>query len=154
MNHTCFRHLVGVTHTEAEAKVLAAEATYVDGPNEVGDMYERPGKLSDPFPAPYKNDEQAKTANNGALPPDLSLMALARNGREDYIYALQTGYCEPPKGMESKEGLHYNPYFPGGWIGMAKPLYDDIIEYEDGKHICLLFKKNDLADGTLKTGVD
>lgn len=132
MNHTCFRHLVGVSHTEEQAKALAAEATYMDGPGETGEMFERPGKLSDPFPAPYKNDEEAKTANNGALPPDLSLMALARNGREDYIYSLMTGFCDPPKGMEPKEGLHYNPYFPGGWIGMAKPLYEDIIEYEDG----------------------
>jgi cytochrome c1 len=81
MNHTCFRHLVGVSHTEEEAKALAAEANFVDGPNDEGKMYERPGKLSDPFPAPYKNDEEAKIANNGALPPDLSLMALARNGR-------------------------------------------------------------------------
>lgn len=132
MNHTCFRHLVGVSHTEEEAKALAAEATYMDGPGEDGTMYERPGKLSDPFPAPYKNDEEAKMANNGALPPDLSLMALARNGREDYIYSLLTGYVDAPKGMEEKEGLHYNPYFPGGWIGMAKALYEDIIEYEDG----------------------
>lgn len=81
MNHTCFRHLVGVTHTEAEAKALALECNYVDGPNENGEMFERPGKLSDTFPSPYKNDEEAKMANNGALPPDLSLMALARNGR-------------------------------------------------------------------------
>lgn len=132
MNHTCFRHLVGVSHTEEEAKALAAEANFVDGPNDEGKMYERPGKLSDPFPAPYKNDEEAKVANNGALPPDLSLMALARNGRTDYIYSLLTGYVDPPAGMETKEGLHYNPYFPGGWIGMAKALYDDIIEYEDG----------------------
>jgi len=132
MNHTCFRHLVNVSHTEEEAKNLASEANYMDGPAEDGSMFERPGKLSDPFPAPYKNDEEAKMANNGALPPDLSLMALARNGREDYIYSLLTGYVDAPKGMEEKEGLHYNPYFPGGWIGMAKALYEDIIEYEDG----------------------
>lgn len=132
MNYTCYRHLVGVSHTEAEAKELALEATFMDGPNDAGEMYERPGKLSDPLPAPYKNDEEAKMANNGALPPDLSLMALARNGREDYIYSLLTGYEEIPKGMDEKEGLHYNPYFPGGFIGMAKALYDEIIEYEDG----------------------
>jgi ubiquinol-cytochrome c reductase cytochrome c1 subunit len=132
MNHTCFRHLVGVSHNEEEVKALALEANYIDGPADDGSMFERPGKLSDPFPAPYKNDEEAKTANNGALPPDLSLMALARNGREDYIYSLLTGYVDVPKGMEEKEGLHYNPYFPGGWIGMAKALYEDIIEYEDG----------------------
>ena len=81
MNHTCFRHLVNVTHTEEEVKVIAAEATFTDGPNDKGDMYERPGKLADHFPNPYRNEEEAKHANNGAYPPDLSLMALARNGR-------------------------------------------------------------------------
>ena len=29
-------------------------------------------------------------------------------------------------------GLHYNPYFPGGAIAMAKQLTDGQVEYEDG----------------------
>jgi len=132
MNYTCYRHLVGVSHTEEEAKAEAAEIQVTDGPNDAGEMFERPGKLSDHFPAPYKNDEEAKTANNGALPPDLSLIALARNGGINYVYALLTGYVDPPAGVEPKEGLHYNPYFNGGFIGMAKALYEDIIEYNDG----------------------
>jgi len=132
MNYTCYRHLVGVSHTEDEAKAEALEAQFTDGPNEQGDMFQRPGKLSDTFPSPYKNEEEAKHANGGALPPDLSLIALARNGSVDYIYSLLTGYVDAPPGMETKEGLHYNPYFPGGWIGMAKALYDEIIEYSDG----------------------
>ncbi len=52
---------------------------------------------------------------------------------KDYIFALLTGYVDAPAGVETKEGLHYNPYFNGGWIGMAKALYDEVIEYSDGK---------------------
>jgi ubiquinol-cytochrome c reductase cytochrome c1 subunit len=80
MKYTYYRHLVGVSHTEDEAKAEAAEAMVNDGPNDEGNMYQRPGKLSDNFPAPYPNDEAAKVANNGALPPDLSLIAFARKG--------------------------------------------------------------------------
>ena len=80
MNHTYYRHLVGVSHTDEEAKAEAAEAQVVDGPNDEGNMYERPGKLADRLPPPYPNDEAAKNANNKALPPDLSLIALARKG--------------------------------------------------------------------------
>jgi len=132
MKYTHYRQLVNVSHTEEEAKAEAAEAEYKDGPNDAGEMYTRSGKLSDPFPSPYPNDEAAKSANNGALPPDLSLIALARNGGIDYIFALLTGYVDPPAGVEVKEGLHYNPYFPNSWIGMAKALYDEVIEYSDG----------------------
>jgi ubiquinol-cytochrome c reductase cytochrome c1 subunit len=67
-------------------------------------MFERPGKLSDYFPKPYPNDAAAAAANNGAIPPDLSFMALARHGNESYIYSLLTGYCDAPAGMEVREG--------------------------------------------------
>jgi ubiquinol-cytochrome c reductase cytochrome c1 subunit len=100
-------------------------------------------QLSDRFPAPYPNDEAARAANNGALPPDLSCVAKARFGGEDYLFALLTGYHEPPAGLQLREGLHYNPYFPGklkfdffllrgGAISMARNLYDGTVEYEDG----------------------
>lgn len=71
-------------------------------------------------------------ANNGALPPDLSLMVKARHGGIDYIFALLTGYMDPPAGKTLLPGLHYNPYFPGGAIAMAKQLTDGQVEYEDG----------------------
>lgn len=127
-----YRHLIGVSHTEDEAKEEAAEVMVTDGPNENGDMFQRPGKLSDYLPKPFPNDEAAAAANNGAIPPDLSHVVLARHGTEDYIYHLLNGYCEPPAGIELREGQHFNPYFPGGAIGMAPPLYNEIIEYEDG----------------------
>lgn len=132
MRFIAFRNLVGVTHTEAEAKALAAEAMITDGPNEVGEMYQRPGKLSDYFPSPYPNDEAAAAANNGAIPPDLSYIALARHGQEDYIFHLLNGYCEAPAGIDLREGQHFNPYMQGGAISMAPPLYNEAIEYEDG----------------------
>ena len=95
-------------------------------------MFERPGKLSDKFPAPYRNEEEGRAANGGAYPPDLSLMVKARHYGIDYIVALLTGYVEPPAGKVMLPGLHYNPYFPGGAIAMAKQLNDGQVEYEDG----------------------
>lgn len=89
-------------------------------------------QLSDYFPEPYANENAARAANNGAYPPDLSLMTKARHNGSDYLFALLMGYCEPPGGVEIRDGLHYNPYFPGGAIGMARQLFDDMIEYDDG----------------------
>lgn len=103
-----------------------------DGPNEAGEYFMRPGKLSDYFPSPYPNEEAARSANNGAYPPDLSWITSARHGGEDYIFALLTGYHEPPAGVVLREGQYYNPYFPGGAIGMAQALYNEAMEYSDG----------------------
>lgn len=97
-----------------------------DGPDEKGEFFERPGKLSDFFPSPYPNEEAARYANNGAYPPDLSYIVLARHGREDYIFSLLTGYTNPPAGVVLGEGQYYNPYFPGGAIGMAQVIYDGV----------------------------
>jgi len=132
MRYLAFRNLVGVTHTEEEAKAEAEETQSLDGPDESGEMFMRPGKLADYFPRPFANDAAAAAANNGAIPPDLSFITLARHGGEDYIYHLLNGYCDPPAGIELREGQNFNPYFPGGAIGMSAPLYNEIIEYEDG----------------------
>ncbi|XP_060521179.1 cytochrome c1, heme protein, mitochondrial [Cylas formicarius] len=132
MRFICYRHLVGVTHTEEQAKAEAGEQMVTDGPDETGAMFQRPGKLSDTFPNPYPNEEAARAANNGAFPPDLSYIQLARHGGEDYIFALLTGYCDAPAGVVLREGQNYNPYFPGGAISMAQALFNEVIEYEDG----------------------
>jgi len=132
MEYVCYRNLVDVIMTEDEAKAEAEEAMVTDGPNDEGEMYQRPGKLSDHFPSPYDNEQKARLANNGALPPDLSYIVLARHGGEDYIFSLLTGYADPPAGVKLMDGQHFNPYFPGGAIGMAQALYNDIIEYSDG----------------------
>ena len=127
-----FRNLVGVAYTEDEVKDMAAEVDVMDGPNDQGEMFERPGKLSDKLPKPYDNEEAARYANGGAYPPDLSLITKARHDGQNYVYALLLGYREPPAGISIREGLHYNPYFPGGAIAMPKMLADEGVEYEDG----------------------
>ncbi|CRK92683.1 CLUMA_CG006305, isoform A [Clunio marinus] len=132
MKYIAYRNLIGVSHTEAEAKAEAEEAMVKDGPNDLGEYFMRPGKLSDYFPSPYPNEEAARAANNGAYPPDLSWIVSARKGGEDYIFALLTGYHDPPAGIVLREGQYYNPYFPGGAIGMAQALYNEALEYSDG----------------------
>ncbi|XP_001353757.2 cytochrome c1, heme protein, mitochondrial [Drosophila miranda] len=132
MQYIAYRNLVGVSHTEAEAKAEAEQITVRDGPDDTGNFYNRPGKLSDYFPSPYPNEEAARAANNGAYPPDLSYIVSARKGGEDYIFSLLTGYHDAPAGILLREGQYFNPYFPGGAISMAQVLYNEVIEYEDG----------------------
>lgn len=135
-----FRQLVGVTHTEAEMKEIAAEYMIYDAePGDDGQLFKRPGKLTDRIPDPYENEVSARIGNNGALPPDFSLIRNARTHQmeghygEDYIFHLLTGYeAEPPTGVTLAEGQHFNPYFHGGAIGMAPPIYNEIVQYEDG----------------------
>ncbi|KAG6761914.1 hypothetical protein POTOM_035155 [Populus tomentosa] len=160
MSLISYRDLVGVAYTEEETKAMAAEIEVVDGPNDEGEMFTRPGKLSDRFPQPYANEQAARFANGGAYPPDLSLITKARHNGQNYVFALLTGYRDPPAGVsvfsialkfllqrkfymarvivlyiaerKIREGLHYNPYFPGGAIAMPKMLIDGAVEYEDG----------------------
>lgn len=127
-----FRRLSEVGFSEAETKALAAEYTFSDGPNDDGDMFDRPGRPSDKFPSPYTNEKQARATNNGAYPPDLSLIIKARPDGANYVYSLITGYEDAPKDVELADGQHYNPYFPGGKIGMPAPIEDDKVEYQDG----------------------
>ncbi|KAM0728379.1 Cytochrome c1, heme protein, mitochondrial [Formica fusca] len=132
LQYVAYRHLVNVTHTEAEAKALAEEVMVEDGPNDVGEYFKRPGKLFDYVPSPYPNEEAARAANNGSYPPDLSYILNARHNGENYIFSLLTGYCDPPAGINLREGQYFNPYFLGGAINMAQAIYDEVLEYEDG----------------------
>jgi len=132
LDRIAFRNLVDVCYTSKEAKALAADVQIQDGPDAEGDMYERPGVLSDYYPRPYPNSAAARFANNGALPPDLSLIIKARPRREDYVFSILTGYMNPPAGVTVREGLYYNPYFPGGKIAMAPPLSNGQVEFDDG----------------------
>ncbi len=133
LDYISFRNLEEVGLTKAEIKSLAAEYQVQDGPNDDGDMYERPGKASDKIPSPYKNEKAARAANNGALPPDLSLIIKARPDGANYVYSLLTGYENPPKGFHLQEGMSYNPYFEGKQIAMPSPLSSDMVTYIDGK---------------------
>jgi len=127
-----FRNLTEIGLTEDEVKVIAADYTVEDGPDEEGEMFERDAKPSDYFPSPFPNDNAARAANGGALPPDLSLIVKARAGGENYIYSLLTGYGDAPDDVAMGEGMSYNPYFSGHQIAMAAPLDDDLVEYADG----------------------
>lgn len=141
-----YRELVGVTHTTEELLAMAADVDVVDGPNDEGEMFERPGKLSDPLPKPYANEETGRAANAGALPPDLSLMVKARHSGADYLFSLLTGYTDPPAGKVMLPGLYYNPYFPGGAIAMPPPLSDGGVEYEDGTPATISQQAKDVVE--------
>lgn len=133
IDQIAYRNLVGVSHTSEEARALAEQVLVTDGPDEEGNMFERPGKLSDYMPNPYANEEAARAANNGAYPPDLSLIANARHNGDNYIFSLLVGYWEePPAGVELREGQAFNVYFPGQAISMAQQLYPGVMEYDDG----------------------
>ncbi|MFG1180130.1 cytochrome c1 [Xanthobacter versatilis] len=152
-NYLYFRNLAqpgGPGFTEAQAKQVAGEYQITDGPNDAGDMFQRPGRLSDHWPAPFPNDNAARAANGGALPPDFSVLAKARSYHVgfpgfitdafiqyqehgvDYIHALLTGYEDAPAGVHLQPGLNYNKYFPGNQIAMPKPISDGQVEYPDG----------------------
>lgn len=132
MDRLSYRNLTALGYSEAEVKAIAADATVTDGPNEEGEMFERPARPSDRFKAPYANIETAKYANNGAYPPDLSLIAKARKGGADYIHAILTGYEEPPAGKELLPGQNWNRYMPGNVIAMPPPLMAGQVAYGDG----------------------
>jgi ubiquinol-cytochrome c reductase cytochrome c1 subunit len=152
MNLVSFRTLEGLGYSEAQVKAFAANYEVQDGPNSDGEMYMRKAVPSDHFPSPYANHEAAAASNNGAAPPDFSLIAKARGitrgfpqfvfdiftqyqeGGPDYIYSLLTGYEEEkPAHLEVAEGTHYNPYFANAAaLAMAKPISDDQVTYDDG----------------------
>ncbi|KZL14483.1 MULTISPECIES: cytochrome c1 [unclassified Pseudovibrio] len=154
LSYVAFRNLAeegGPGFSVDEVKALAAEYSIEDGPDNEGEMFERDGKPFDKFPSPFPNEQAARASNNGALPPDLSLIAKARaatrgfpwfvldvatqyqeNG-PDYLYGLLTGYHEAPEGVEVPEGQYYNPGFIAGHtLAMAPPLSDELVEYSDG----------------------
>ena len=146
-----FRNLAsenGPRFTEEEVAALAAEYQITDGPNDAGEMFERPGRPSDRLPSPFPNEQAARSSNNGAYPPDLSLIAKARAVKRgfpmflvdvftqyqemgpDYIHALLTGYRDPPEGVEIADGQYYNPFFIAGHsLAMPPPLQDGGITY-------------------------
>jgi len=128
-----FRNLKDIGFSDAEAKEIAKNYNVSDGPNDSGEMFERPGILSDRFPGPYANEKAARASNNGAFPPDLSLIIRAREDGANYIHSLLTGFNQVvPQGLTIQDGMHYNPYFPGMQIAMAPPLSDGIVTYTDG----------------------
>ncbi|MFM8700767.1 MAG: cytochrome c1 [Hyphomicrobiales bacterium] len=153
MSKLAFRNLAqpgGPEFSEAQVKALAASYQVKDGPNEAGEMFERPGRPADRLPSPFPNNQAAAAANGGAVPPDLSVIAKARTYERgfpwfvfdiftqfqeqgvDYSAALLQGYVEPEHGIQVPPGKYYNKYFPAKIISMPKPLSDGQVEYVKG----------------------
>ena len=135
VQHLSYRNLSekgGPEFLVEEAKAIASQFEVEDGPNSDGEMFNRPGRLSDKFVKPYPNVEASTAANGGAYPPDMSVLAKARAGGADYIYSLLLGYGEVPAGFELDEGVYYNQYMSGNKIKMTAPLSDGLVEYSDG----------------------
>jgi len=135
MKYLSYRNLAekgGPEFSEEQAKAIAANFEVTDGPNDDGEMFTRPAKLSDKFVNPYQNDKEAMASNGGAYPPDMSVLVKARSGGADYIYSLLLGYEDPPSNVTLDDGVYYNKYMYGNMIRMPNPLSDGLIEYNDG----------------------
>lgn len=128
-----FRNLLDIGVPEEDVRAYAEQFEVQDGVDDDGEPAFRPGVLADRIPAPFPNEKAARAANNGAYPPDLSLMAKARMSGPDYIYTMLTAYeDEMPADFELMDGMYYNPAFPGHQIAMPQMLFDGGVEYEDG----------------------
>ena len=145
VKHLYFRDLEALGYTPDQVKAIAASDQVTDGPNDQGQMYQRPGRPSDPIPGPFPNDEAARAANGGALPPDLSMIVKAREGGPDYVYALMNGFKPPPAGFTVPSGKYYNEYFPGHLIAMPPPLSDGAVTYADGTKATVQQMAHDVA---------
>jgi ubiquinol-cytochrome c reductase cytochrome b/c1 subunit len=166
LNLLSFRNLAdpgGPGFSIAQAEALASDYKIKDGPNDKGEMFERPGRLADRFPAPFANEQAARAANGGALPPDMSVLAKARTYERgfplfifdiftqyqeqgpDYIAAVLKGYAEKPKDMVMPDGMNFNTFFPGHAIGMPAPLQDGQVTFDDGSPTNLEQYSKDVA---------
>ena len=148
MEFIAFRNLSqpgGPEFSEEAVEALAAEFIITDGPDEYGDMFERPGKPSDYFPSPYRNDNEARAANGGALPPDLSVIAKAPPNESNDRPARLTVSENPTADLDLGIGLHYHPYFSGRQIAMAPPLFEGIVEFADGTEASVDQMSRDVA---------
>ncbi|MFI4986293.1 MAG: cytochrome c1 [Alphaproteobacteria bacterium] len=145
LNLLAYRDLEEIGLTPEQVKSVAESVQVSDGPNDLGQMFERPGKPSDRFKAPFANAEAARTANNGALPPDLSVIVKAREGGPDYLYAILTGFKEPPPGFAMTQGMSYDTAFPGHQIAMPPPLSEGVVTYADGTKATVPQMAHDVA---------
>jgi len=145
LEHVAFRNLAELGYNEDQVSAIAAQYEITDGPNDQGDMFQRPGRPTDHFPPPFENDAMARLANGGALPPELSLITKARASGSDYLYSLMLGYEEPPADVSGPQGTYYNLYFPGHWLAMPPPLADGAVTYADGTEATLEQMSADVA---------
>ncbi|WP_341792803.1 MULTISPECIES: cytochrome c1 [unclassified Rickettsia] len=140
-----YRNLKDIGFSEDEIKEIAKGYTVKDGPNDEGEMFDRPALPADHFVHPYPNEQAARSANNGAYPPDLSLIIKARHDGADYLYSLLTGYADAPAGFKLMSGLSYNPYFANDQIAMPPPLINGQVTYIDGTPATIEQMSRDVA---------
>jgi ubiquinol-cytochrome c reductase cytochrome c1 subunit len=146
MDQLHYRDLTGLGYNEDEVKAIAGQKQVGDGPNDQGEMFQRPGRPYDKFVAPFANEQLARATLNGALPPDLSLIVKAREGGADYVEALLNGYKDPPPaGVKLSDNMQYNEYFPGHQIGMPPPLAGDDVTYADGTKATVAQEAHDVV---------
>ncbi len=138
-----YRDLAAIGLSEAQIRAIAGEKEVAGEPDEEGEPTTRPAEAKDRFVDPFPNVQAAMASNNGAAPPDLSLMVKARGGGADYVFSLMTGYvseaaCKKEfkdsqgKPLVPGEGQYCNTYMPGHIIAMAPPLTEDgQVEYEE-----------------------
>jgi ubiquinol-cytochrome c reductase cytochrome c1 subunit len=148
----------GPNFPEAAVKSLAATYQVDDEPNDEGKIKKRPARPADGIPPPFANEQEARFAQNGALPPDLSLIIRARapeadrpfylvplamltdiargyqEAGADYVYAYLTGYTDPPADVKMADFMNYNKAFPGHQTAMPNPFTggDGLVKYDDG----------------------
>jgi ubiquinol-cytochrome c reductase cytochrome c1 subunit len=127
-----YRDLASIGLSPEQIKGIAAAVTVPSGLNDAGEPKEGPGTPASQFRSPFPNDPAARAANNGALPPDLSLIVNAREGGADYVYGLMVGFGDAPKTFKMQDGMYFNMYYPGHQIAMPQPLHDGQVTYIDG----------------------
>jgi ubiquinol-cytochrome c reductase cytochrome c1 subunit len=145
VTHLNFRDLAALGYTPDQLKAIAASDQCTDGPNDQGQMFQRPCRSSDPIPGPFPNDEAARAANGGALPPDLSMIVKARAGGPDYVYSLMNGFKPTPTGFSLPPGKYYNEYFADHAISMPPPLADNAVTFADGTKATVQQMAHDVA---------
>jgi ubiquinol-cytochrome c reductase cytochrome c1 subunit len=139
-----YRNIAALGYTADEVKAFAADSQ-VDDLDDKGQPVKRKARPSDRFVRPFPNDAAAREANNGALPPDLALIAKSRKGGPDYVYSLLQGYGPTPAGVTMGDGLNYNKFFPGHQIAMPQPLTDGAVTFADGTPNTLAQEAKDIA---------
>jgi len=140
-----YRDLAALGYDEDAIRALASQKQVTDGPNDKGDMFQRPGRPSDRFAPPFPNEQANRAAHNGALPPDLSLIIKAREGGADYCYGILTGFKDAPAGFQLGDGMSYDAYFPGHQIAMPQPLADNSVTFADGTPALLPEEARDIC---------
>jgi ubiquinol-cytochrome c reductase cytochrome c1 subunit len=140
-----YRDLSGIGLNADEIKAISAGITVPSGLDDQGNPKDGPATPASQFKSPFANEKAARAANNGALPPDLSLIVNAREGGPNYVYGVLTGYAQPPAGFKMQDGMNYNKMFPGHQIAMPQPLQDGTVEYTDGTPTALNQEAHDVV---------